>query len=62
MPNEQNEVSKADVQSVNLNKLLVAGAADTEFSAEEAAEEFQNNPAANENAANASAKEAQDEF
>ncbi|SEP16917.1 hypothetical protein [Paenibacillus sp. OV219] len=62
MPNEQNEVSKADVQSVKLNKLPVAGAADTEFSAEEAAEVFQHNPAANETAANESAKEALDEF
>ncbi|SFS73308.1 hypothetical protein [Paenibacillus sp. BC26] len=55
MQNEQNEVSKADLQSVKLNKLPVAGAADTEFSTEEAAEVFKHNPAASETAANASA-------
>ncbi|MBP3962843.1 hypothetical protein [Paenibacillus lignilyticus] len=62
MQNEQHEVSKADVQSVKLNKLPVAGAADTEFSSEESAEVLQHNPEANEAAANASAKEVLDEF
>jgi hypothetical protein len=50
MPNEQNQVSKADVQSTELNKLPVEGE-DTEFSAEEAAEVFQQN-AADANTAN----------
>ncbi|SDW12999.1 hypothetical protein [Paenibacillus sp. CF384] len=61
MANGQNQVSKADVQSVALNKLPVAGAADTEFSAEEAAEVFQHNPASNQTAANVAANEAEDE-
>ncbi|SFT05920.1 hypothetical protein [Paenibacillus sp. BC26] len=62
MPNEQNELTKADVHSVKQNKLPVAGSADTEFSTEEAADVFQHNPAANETSANTSAKEALDEF
>ncbi|WP_219837368.1 hypothetical protein [Paenibacillus sp. R14(2021)] len=40
MKNQQNEVSKADVQSSELNKLPVPGQDDTEFSAEEAADAF----------------------
>lgn len=41
--NRQNEASKADVQSTELNKFPASGEADTEFSAEEAAEAFQEN-------------------
>ncbi|WP_308634136.1 hypothetical protein [Paenibacillus silvisoli] len=61
MANGQNEVSKSEVQSTELNKLPVAGAADTEFSAEEAAEVFQHNPASNQTAANFAANEAENE-
>lgn len=39
-----NQASKAQVQSTDLNKLPVPGQDDTEFSAEEAAEVFQSNP------------------
>jgi len=48
MSNHDNEVSKADVQTTPLNKLPVPGQDDVEFSAEEAAEVFeQNGEAAN---------------
>lgn len=43
MADSQNEVSKAEVQSTKLNKLPVPDQADTEFSAEEAAEVFEKN-------------------
>lgn len=46
MNNEQNQVSKADVQSSELNKLPVPGQDDTEFSAEEAAKSFEQNESA----------------
>ncbi|MBM7563199.1 hypothetical protein [Paenibacillus sacheonensis] len=52
MSNNQNQVSKADVQSSELNKLPVPGQEDTEFSAEEAAEAFENNQSANHSAQN----------
>lgn len=43
MANKQNanQVSKADVQTTDLNKMPVPGQNDTEFSAEEAAEVFE---------------------
>ncbi|WP_186445872.1 hypothetical protein [Paenibacillus cremeus] len=47
MANSQNQTNKASVQATELNKMPVAGEADTEFSAEEAAEAFQNNANAN---------------
>lgn len=53
MAKQQNGVSKAEVQSTELNKLPVAGEADTEFSAEEAAEAFENSQGANQAAASA---------
>ncbi|MBD0379978.1 hypothetical protein [Paenibacillus sedimenti] len=43
MTNQNNQASKADVQTTDLNKLPVPGQNDTEFSAEEAAEVFQEN-------------------
>jgi len=39
--NHNQQVSKADVQTTDLNKLPVPGQEDTEFSAEEAAEVFE---------------------
>ncbi|GGG14407.1 hypothetical protein [Paenibacillus abyssi] len=36
------QASKADVQTTELNKMPVSGEAETEFSAEEAAEAFKN--------------------
>ncbi|SEM90453.1 hypothetical protein [Paenibacillus sp. OV219] len=53
MTKQGNGVSKAEVQSTELNKLPVAGEADTEFSAEEAAEAFENSNGANQAAASA---------
>ncbi|WP_192043363.1 hypothetical protein [Paenibacillus lycopersici] len=47
MNNPQNQVSKSEVQSSELNKLPVPGQEDTEFSAEEAAEAFEHNNASN---------------
>ncbi|GAB2718106.1 hypothetical protein ACFQWB_14255 [Paenibacillus thermoaerophilus] len=48
MPHQQhNEASKSDVQTTKLNKLPVPGEADTEFSAEQAAEAFEQNQSAN---------------
>ncbi|MDG0792979.1 hypothetical protein OMP38_20485 [Cohnella ginsengisoli] len=41
MTNNQNEPTKAEVQTTELNKLPVPGQDDTEFSAEEAAEAFE---------------------
>ncbi|WP_169732324.1 hypothetical protein [Cohnella thermotolerans] len=43
MANQNNEASKAEVQSTKLNQMPVPGEDDTEFSAEEAAEVFENN-------------------
>lgn len=44
MPNQNNnQATKAEVQSTELNKLPVPGQDDTEFSAEEAAEAFKEN-------------------
>ncbi|TCN01322.1 hypothetical protein EV294_101776 [Paenibacillus sp. BK033] len=43
MTNKQNEVSKAEVQSTKMNRMPVPGSNDTEFSAEEAAEVFEQN-------------------
>ncbi|MFD2613161.1 hypothetical protein [Paenibacillus gansuensis] len=43
MADRQNKASKAEVQSTELNKMPVSGEADTEFSAEEAADVFQQN-------------------
>lgn len=43
MSQEQNEPTKAEVQTTKLNKLPLAGKFDTEFSAEEAAEVFEQN-------------------
>lgn len=43
MPNQDNQATKAEVQSTELNKMPVPGKNDTEFSAEEAAEAFQEN-------------------
>jgi len=39
-----NQPSKAEVQTTKLNKLPVPGKFDTEFSAEEAAEVFEEHP------------------
>lgn len=50
MAKSNNKVSKAAVQSTELNKFAANGAQDTEFSAEEAAEVFEQNQAANRNA------------
>jgi len=47
MPNNQNEPSKAEVQTTELNKMPVPGQNDTEFSAEQAAEAFEQNQSAN---------------
>ncbi|CAM2862595.1 hypothetical protein PASE110613_04900 [Paenibacillus sediminis] len=44
MANPQNKASKADVQSTKLNQMPVPGVNDTEFSAEEAAKVFKDNP------------------
>ncbi|MCY9665983.1 hypothetical protein M5X11_13585 [Paenibacillus alginolyticus] len=43
MPNQDNQATKAEVQSTELNKMPVPGKDDTEFSAEKAAEAFQEN-------------------
>ncbi|MEW9668471.1 hypothetical protein [Ammoniphilus sp. 3BR4] len=45
MAKRQNRASKADVQSTQLNRFSTAGEADTEFSAEEAANVFEQNQA-----------------
>lgn len=51
MTNHKNQLSKAEVQATPLNKLPVPGEDDVEFSAEEAAEAFeQNNGSAANNA------------
>ncbi|HZG55702.1 hypothetical protein [Paenibacillus sp.] len=44
MANKQKRASKAEVQSTELNKLPVPGRDDTEFSAEDAAQAFRNQP------------------
>lgn len=43
MPNQNNQATKAEVQTTELNKMPVPGQDDTEFSAEEAAEAFKEN-------------------
>ncbi|MFK7694922.1 hypothetical protein [Paenibacillus sp. HJGM_3] len=53
MANPQNESAKADVQSTKLNQMPVPGKTDTEFSAEEAAEVFEQNQASANTRANA---------
>ncbi|WP_211747019.1 hypothetical protein [Paenibacillus sp. Marseille-Q4541] len=45
-----NEPTKAEVSTTKLNKLPEPGAFDVEFSAEEAAEVFEKQPAAEKNA------------
>ncbi|WP_102715920.1 hypothetical protein [Paenibacillus castaneae] len=45
--NQSNEPSKAEVQTTKLNKMPQKGEFDTEFSAEEAAEVFNENQSAN---------------
>ncbi|MFC4810278.1 hypothetical protein [Paenibacillus sp. GCM10023250] len=52
MKHAKNEITKADVQSSELNKLPVPGQDDTEFSAEEAAEAFQSGASAGRSAHN----------
>jgi len=47
MTDHNNQLSKAEVQSTPLNKMPVPGEDDVEFSAEEAAEAFEQNGAAN---------------
>lgn len=42
---KQQKANKASVQGTRLNQMPVPGAADTEFSAEEAATAFENNQA-----------------
>ncbi|MDD9268038.1 hypothetical protein ACFPES_13450 [Paenibacillus sp. GCM10023248] len=49
MANQNEQATKAQVQSDEFNKLPVPGQDDTEFSAEEAAEVFQSNPNSNSN-------------
>lgn len=48
MNKNHDQQSKAEVQTTPLNKLPVPGENDTEFSAEEAAEAFEQNESANE--------------
>ncbi|UUZ86232.1 hypothetical protein LJK88_24170 [Paenibacillus sp. P26] len=45
MANPQNQASKEDVQSTELNKMPAEGEMDTQISAEEAAEVFEQNQA-----------------
>jgi len=47
MANHGDQLSKAEVQTTPLNKLPVPGEDDVEFSAEEAAEVFEQNGSAN---------------
>ncbi|WP_199731728.1 hypothetical protein [Cohnella endophytica] len=47
MANNQDQPTKAEVQSTPLNKLPVPGENDTEFSAEEAAQVFEQNQSSN---------------
>jgi len=47
MANHRDKLSKAEVQSIPLNKMPVPGEDDVEFSAEEAAEAFEQNGEAN---------------
>ncbi|MEK0312276.1 hypothetical protein [Cohnella sp. 56] len=49
MTNNHNEPTKAEVQTTKLNKLPVPGQDDTEFSAEEAAEAFEQGQSAGDN-------------
>lgn len=48
----QNEQTKAEVQTTPLNKMPVPGQDDTEFSAEEAAEVFEQNQSSNRSSEN----------
>ncbi|WP_192896558.1 hypothetical protein [Cohnella sp. AR92] len=43
MANSQNQPTKAEVQTTELNRMPVPGEEDTDFSAEEAAEAFEQN-------------------
>ncbi|WP_239615522.1 hypothetical protein [Cohnella mopanensis] len=47
MANNDNQPTKAEVQTTPLNKLPIPGENDTEFSAEEAAQVFEQNPSSN---------------
>lgn len=47
MANNQNQPTKAEVQTTPSNQLPVPGENDTEFSAEEAAQVFEQNQSAN---------------
>jgi hypothetical protein len=49
MSKSKNQASKAEVQTTELNKMPIPGEEDTEFSAEEAAEVFQQNESSNNN-------------
>lgn len=51
MANQNKQASKAAVQSDKYNKMPVPGVDDTEFSAEEAAEVFEENQSAENNTA-----------
>lgn len=52
MSKSNQQPTKAEVQTTKLNKLPVPGEFDTEFSAEEAAEAFKQQPAANRTSSN----------
>lgn len=52
MADKQNGASKADVQGTEMNRMPVPGSTDTEFSAEEAAEVFEQNQSAERSAHN----------
>ncbi len=47
MANNQNQPTKAEVQTTPSNRLPIPGENDTEFSAEEAAEVFEQNQSTN---------------
>lgn len=49
MSKSNQQASKAEVQTTELNKMPIPGETDTEFSAEEAAEVFQQNQSSNNN-------------
>ncbi len=57
MANHRDKLSKAEVQSIPLNKMPVPGEDDVEFSAEEAVEAFEQNGAANATADHQSERE-----
>ena len=52
MANNQNQPTKAEVQTSPLNKLPVPGKDDVEFSAEEAAQVFEQNRSSQHSSAN----------